>query len=206
MIAIRSDTGVWIRKLQRASKEALPRAQAAAINAIARVAHAASGRTLRRVLILRNQYTERSLRISEARVSGRTGRVGYAKAGTISQYLPLQETGGQRRPVRGRKVPVPTLAARGGNWRRPILRRFTVGRSVELGRGSKFFVLRTRRGSAIFTRPSKRRLLKVRILGARSYHLKATHWHTAAVRKYATRSLLAQVFVREAKRQLGLIK
>ena len=166
---------------------------------------------------LRNQYTERSLRISLARVSS-SGKAGYAKIGTVSPYLPLQERGGIRRPVRGRMVPVPTVAARLGNWRKPVPRRLALGPGVRFGqttRGGKkgrgrartFFVLPAGPGMrrpAVFLREG-RSLTKIRTLVPR-YHLDATHWHTGPVRKYATHSLAAQVFIREARKELGLIR
>lgn len=210
MIYVQPQTKEWIRKLDRYTKGGLPRARVATVNALARASLSGQRRELDK-MILRNKYTEGSLRISLAKVRS-SGQAGNAIIGTVSPYLPLQETGGIRRPVRGRAVPVPTQRARAGNWRKPIIRPYILGPKVQFGKrkkgGGGFFILpaggRMRR-PGVFTRTTVGHLVKVRTLLPR-FRLKATHWHTGPVRKYATHSLAAQVFVREAKKQLGMIK
>ncbi|HET6499083.1 MAG TPA: hypothetical protein VFH17_08545 [Coriobacteriia bacterium] len=216
MISAVPQTAAWRRQLDRAAKDALPRARVATVNALARASLSGQRRELAK-MTLRNRYTEGSLRISLAKVRS-SGAAGNAIIGTVSPYLPLQERGGIRRPVRGRLVPVPTRGARGGNWRAPVPRRLALGPQVRFGetkrsgkkgrsRARSFFVLvsgpRMRR-PGVFLREG-RRLLKIRTLMPR-YHVEATRWHTGPVRKYATHSLAAQVFIREAKKLLGQIR
>jgi len=172
-------------------------------------------------MILRNEYTMRSLKVSEARVSGRTGRVGYAEVGSISPYLPIQETGGTIRAKR-RRIAIPTKAARGGSKRGIVRPRFRMNRMGGINRaGSKFFTLYPARGpymrhgkmvapilrkAGIFYRQSKRKLLFVRDIESARIRVKPTRWHSEAVKKFGRQSLMEQVFIREAKKQLGLIR
>jgi len=50
------------------------------------------------------------------------------------------------------------------------------------------------------------RLFMVRDLSVKSYHLRRRPWHSDAVKQFAKRSLMEQVFVREAEKQLGMIR
>ena len=220
ILKVITDTRAYNAAMKHLTREQLPRAQVATINAVARVVNSAQGTNIKKDFVLRNQYTMRSLKISEAKVRS-SGAVGYAEVGSISPYLPLQEEGGQRRPVRGHKVPLPTMASRGGNWSRPILPRFRLGtgtmkRSMFIlhpgtGAGNRKQIL-NRPGqkygkyrlthSAIFMRQGKK-LYKIRLLNEPSYRVKPTHWHTAAVKKFGTRHLMETVFVREARKIIG---
>ncbi len=40
----------------------------------------------------------------------------------------------------------------------------------------------------------------------KSYRLEPRHWHSEAVKKYGNKRVMGQVFVQEAKRQLGKVK
>ncbi len=212
-LQVKTDYRKYMLAMRRLRDDAAPKARAATINAVATAVHNKSGRNIQHDMILRNAYTLRSLKVSPAKVRG-GGRVGYAEVGSISPYLPLQEAGGTRRPVRGRRVPVPTAASRGGNWRRPVLRRYALKPGVRIARpgrrtGSKMFILRPGpilQKPAIFTRPSKHKLIKVRFLHERSYRVRPTHWHTRAVKQFGKRHLMEQVYIREAKKRLGLIR
>lgn len=211
MISIKSDYRKYLRQLQQV-QGAFAETQARTLNITAHAVDNKSRRNLQSSMILRNQYTERSLRVSDARVR-KSGGTGYAEVGSISPYLPLQETGGVRRPVRGSRVPVPTRTARGGDWRQPVLRRFALKPSAAIGRpgrpGGKMFILRpgpTLQKPAIFARPTRRRLVKVRLLHERSYRVRPTRWHSAAVKQFGNQRVMMQVFNREAKKRLGMIR
>ncbi|MBE3065476.1 MAG: hypothetical protein IMZ69_10725 [Spirochaetes bacterium] len=127
--------------MQRISDTELPEAIAAGINRVAGGAALGQRVNLRQDFILRNQYTERSLAFYKANPKKNIDRIN-AIVGSRQPYLALQEEGGKRRPVRGGRVPVPTKRARGGNWRAPIQRRYTIRKGTKVGRGSKFFILR----------------------------------------------------------------
>jgi len=211
-LQIKTDYAKYQRQLKRV-QGAFAETMARTMNITAHAVDNKSHRNLQSSMILRNQYTERSLRVSEARVK-KSGGTGYAEVGSVSPYLPLQETGGVRRPVRGSRVPVPTRTARGGDWRRPVLRRFALKPGVAIGRpgrrtGSKMFILRpgpTLQKPAIFMRPSRRKLIKVRLLHERSYRVRPTRWHSSAVKQFGKQILMQQVFNREAKKRLGIIR
>ena len=184
------------------TKEQLPRVRVAAINVIARTVHSASERNLGQRMTLRNKYTVKSLRFSPAKVrSG--GRVGYAETGTVSPYLPIQETGGTVRAKR-RKLAIPTLAARiGKSKQRVIASKMRMNKLGALNaKGGKFFYAPFHK-PGIFYRPSKKRLVMVRDLSERSIRVKPTHWHTDAVKKFGTQHLMEAVFAREARKIIG---
>jgi len=238
-ISITSDYKQYQRKLQRIAG-AFAETMAKTINITAHAVDNKSHRNLRTSMILRNQYTERSLRVSDARVK-KSGGTGYAEVGSISPYLPLQEKGGIRRPKRGSRVPVPSRAARGGNWRRPILPRYRLKPGVSVShpgrrtKGSKFFILRPGRNPergnvrhtmakyrktgkgprygayrlmapAIFTRTGRKKLIKIRYLNEPYYRIHALKWHSRAVKQFGQERVMRQVFIREAKKRLGLIR
>jgi len=191
------------RALQKYTKDGLPKAQAATINAVAKAAHNRSLRNVRERFTLRNRYTERSIRFSEARVRS-SGRVGYAVTGSKSPYLPLQEKGGTVR-ARRRRIAIPTKAARtSGLKTKPVARRYRMNQIGPIGRGSKFFFLPTRK-PGLYTRKGKR-LIMIRDISIRSYRLRPTRWHSEAVSKFSKRSVMNAIFMREAKKQLGQIR
>jgi hypothetical protein len=144
----------------------------------------------------------RSIRFSPAKVRS-SGAVGYSQTGSISPYLPTQEAGATIR-ARRRKIAIPTKAARtSGLKTKPVARRYRMNQIGRVGQGSKFFFLPLRK-PGLFTRKGKK-LIMIRDISVRSYRLRPIHWHSDAVRKI-TRPLMEQVFVREAKKQLGLIR
>jgi len=219
-IQVRTDVKKYLRQLRELGEQRLPRAMAATSNVAAHAVDHQSHKLLRERFILRNQYTERSLKVSEARV-GATGRVGYAEVGSISPYLPLQEMGGTVR-ARRRRIPIPTKAARGGSKRGIVRPRFRMNRMGAINApGSKFFTLYPARGPymrrgrmvaptlqkpGIFYRQSRHRVLFVRDIQAARIRVRPTRWHRDAVEKFGRQSLLNQIFIREAKKQLGLIR
>ena len=202
--------------MNRVCKELLPKAQVATINRVAGVVHSRSIRNIKSMFTIRNVYTERSVKFSPAKVRS-SGVAGYAITGSISPYLPLQETGGV---VRARKKSIvgPTAFSRGGGHGKPVLPRYRLPKmgaiGMRKGRGrmqparAKFFILRPGsrlRQSAIFTREGGE-LIKVRYLRKRPYRVKATHWHSEAVKKYGNKRVMGQVFVQEAKKQLAKVR
>jgi hypothetical protein len=220
----------YMQALKAISDTELPEAIAAGINRIASGSALGQKMNLRNDFILRNQYTERSLVYYKANPKKDINRIN-AIVGSKQEYLALQEEGGTRKPKQGSRVPVPTIAARGGNWRAPIQRRFTIRKGTKVGQGSKFFILRpgsspsglnTRHVLASFRKTGRGRknwqyrltspaifkreggqLVKVRLLDQPSYRLRGRHWHLNAVTKYGTSTLLQVAFIAEAKRRLA---
>lgn len=207
-------TAEYHKAMRQLTKAQLPRVQVASINSIARVVHSASERNLGERTILRNKYTVKSLRFSPAKVrSG--GRVGYAETGSISPYLPIQETGGTEKAAR-RKIAIPTTAIRLGKRRQGvIMTKFRLNRVGDIRTPSERGMKRAKYGSggsrmffAPFRKPgfyfrSGKRLIMARDLSQKSVKVKATHWHTDAVKKFGTQSLMEAVFAREARKIIG---
>lgn len=185
------------------SGEAFPKAMAATINTTAKAAHNRSLRNVRERFTIRNRYTERSIRFSGARVKS-GGRFGYAITGSISPYMPLQETGGTVR-ARRQAIAIPTKAARTGGVKTGVVaRRYRMDRIGRIGGGGKFFFLPTRK-PGLYTR-KRGKLIMIRDISISKYRLKPTRWHGDAVDQFAKRSIMEAVFEREAKKQLGHIK
>ncbi len=194
------------RAMRSLTKAEIPGAQSRAINVIAKACDSQSHRNLGERMILRNKYTVNSLRYSPSKVrSG--GRVGYAEIGTVSPYLPIQETGGVVRAQR-KKIPVPTIAARGKSMKRVVMKQFRMNTLGPLGKGHRFFML----PSGIYYRPGigrkhvkgrPRPLVKVRDLSKSRITIKPTRWHTDAVKKFGTQAHMVAAFKREARRLTG---
>jgi len=202
-IQVKTDVAKYTRQLRQV-QGALAATQVATVNAVATAVHNKSGRNLQSKMILRNQYTMRSLKLSKARVRS-SGGAGYAEVGSVSPYLPLQETGGTRRARRSR-LPIPTTGVRkGGSKRGVVLPGYRFNRMGKIGgKGAKFFYANLRK-PGIYTRRGKR-LIMARDISRRSVRIKPTHWHTDAVKQFGKRHVMEQVFIREAKKRLGLIR
>lgn len=199
----------------RGLENGMPRAVAGALNKVGGLVDKGQEMNVRRTFTLRNPYTMRSLKRWKASPKPDIDKINTI-VGSFSPYMAIQDTGGERRPVRGKHVPIPTRAARGGDWKSPILRRYALKESVQFGqvkmtksgRRSKssntIFVLprSSRAPAGIFTRVGGR-LVRIRTLGAASYQLRGTHWHTGAVEKYGTLENIERAFIAEAKRIIG---
>jgi len=191
------------RALKELTKTGFPTAMVATSNVTAKAVHSKSERNIKQKLTLRNPYTMRSLKLSLAKVR-RSGEAGYAQVGSVSPYLPIQETGGTVR-ARRRAIAIPTKAARiGGVKTGVVAMRYRMRRIGKVGKGGKFFFLPTRK-PGLYTRKGKR-LIMIRDISVHRYRLKPTHWHGDAVKQFGKRSLMEQIFIREAQKQLGMIK
>ena len=210
MISVTTDVKAWTRKMNRVNRELLPKAITETVNTAAKGSHARSLKNIKKDFILRNQYTKRSLKLQLSKYKqGRSIDRINATAGSISPYLPIQETGGVIRAKR-QKIPVPTLAGRAGKWRRPIPPRLRMNRIGQIGTaGSKFFFMTSPGGKkGIFTRKGRggKKIVKVRDISRRSYRVKGTKWHSKAVDYFAKAGTFARIFIHHAKRQLGRVK
>jgi len=193
-----------LKKLQKAlDPRRYAEAGANAVNAMAKAVYSKSERNIRQKLTLRNQYTMRSLRFSPAKVRS-SGQIGYAQVGTVSPYLPLQETGGTVR-ARRRKIAIPTKAARTGGAKSGVVAmRYRMHKIGKVGKGNKFFFMATRK-PGLYTRKGKR-LIMIRDVSISRYRLKPIHWHGDAVKQFGKRSILEALYLREARKQIGMIK
>lgn len=188
------------RKLERLAEGTFPRVIADTINTVAGFAHVHSIRNVRDRMTLRNAYTERSIRFYKANSKANAEKIN-AITGSVQPYMATQETGGYRRPKRGRKVPVATLFARGGSSTRVVRKRYHAGTL-----GEKQFVGKPRGGnrpSGVWERTNRNKRLKmIRNLEADRVQIDATRWHTDAIAKYSTRKMMTDEFLRQARAAL----
>lgn len=190
--------------LKKLGDQALPAAVAECINNVASFAHANQARVLRSKFTLRNQYTERSLRFYKASPKAKIEKIN-AVAGTVSEYLPLHESGGLRRPKQGRKVPVATMAARGGKAAAVVRKKYRAG-----SLGENQFVGRPRgnpaRPAGVYERYGRgKRLRMIRNLENTALPIKPSGWHTLAMHPYSKREVLEAEFFRQASTALASV-
>ncbi len=206
MFSYEADIKKYNKTLRKLSTEAIPRAIAATLNRQAEATNTQALTNIKKKLIVRTPFTTKNLRVSKSRPKPDIGAM-YSKAGTISPYLPIQETGGTIR-AKNERLPIPTLAGRRGRWDRPIPPSLRMNRMGEIGtEGSKFFFMTSRGGKkGIFYRKSKKKIVKVRDISKRFIRIKPTHWFSEAVRKFHNRRFLEKVYCMEAKKEIARIK
>jgi hypothetical protein len=214
---VTTDMQPYIKELAKV-EGGLALAAAETLNTVGSFAHAQSIRNMHKDFILRNHYSEGSMRaypVNYKRSNGQVRDIARMKyiTGTVSPYLPLQESGGVQK-ARKKFIPMPTLAGRGGSKSKAI------PASLRLDKlGPRAFVLspsngapRVRHGkvvphtltkAAIFYRKSKHRLVKLRLVDEKTQRVKPTHWHTEAVRRYGTYAVISTAYVQAAKRILA---
>jgi len=188
------------------ARDAFPEAVAESINTVARAAHSMSERNIKHDFTLRNSYTLRGLVYYKASPRSNIDRID-AVTGHRAEYMARQDEGFRVR-ARRRRIPIPTTAARTGKSRsRPVSRKYWMPRLGTIGGGGKFFIGRPGAGKklGIYERMARGRLRMIRDLSVSSYTVKATGWHTSAVKKYGTASMMGAAWVRSAKRRIARV-
>ncbi len=208
MFSYEADIKKFNKILRKLSTEAIPRAIASTLTRQAEVTNIQALTNIKKKLIVRTPFTTKSLRVSKSRPKPNISAM-YSKAGTISPYLPIQETGGTI-PAREKVHAIPTLQSRVGKQKAGrIGKKFTMAQMAEQvgDPGSKFFFMRGKSGKkGIFYRKSKKKIVKVRDISKRFIRIKATHWFSEAVKKYHNRRFLEKVYCMEAKKEIARIK
>jgi hypothetical protein len=173
---------------------------------------------VKRRMIVRTQYTLKSMALSRARpyralnkARGRNLSTMFSRAGTVSRYLWMQE-GATKKGIGG-PVPIPRLITRGGKSIRGIVRpayrlkksqRLTIG---EQGDDGRRFVGVPRGGNrplGLYERSgNNKRLAMLRLLTHDEVKIKDTDFHDDAVRRYGARQFIAAQFRRIAQRELN---
>lgn len=200
MISARSDIRGLEKQLARYGQQELPEVVAETINAVGRATHSRSLRNIRSDMIIRNRFTERSLKYFKASPRRNLNRID-AITGTISPYLPIQEKGGRLRAKRSR-VAIPTKSARvAKSKRRAVAPRFRLNRVGETGSGGVFIATSKRGKLGMFVR-TKSRVIMIRDLSITSRHIKPTRWHSEAVGKFGRRNVMGAIFIRQARRRI----
>ena len=203
MMRITTNAREYLGELRKI-EGAMQRVTAATLTETAQAVTTRAERNIKCEMIVRTAYTTKSLRTYKASPSRPIARQD-AVSGTVSEYLPIQDEGGTIK-ARKRRIAVPTNAVRGVNRRKRIPSRYRIDTM-----GSRAFILRPAspvkvlRRPALFLRTSKRRIVKVRDLGARDYRLKARRWHSEAVERYGNWDYMSRVFARQARRYLGSV-
>lgn len=105
------NAGALAKQLEKLRAVAVPHAVRTMLNNVAFDARREWHEQIDKAMIVRNQYTKRSIRVEKARGT-HLGRM-QATVGSILEYMAKQEFGGQERARGKRGVPIPTSSAAG---------------------------------------------------------------------------------------------
>jgi len=197
------ESTVMAQQLRLLSREALPEAAAIALNETADAITERAKHNVRQQLFVRTPYTINSIR-TKNRASGRDVGAMFARTGTISRYLPLQNTGGIVR-ARRRKVPVPTVAARRGRAEEgKIAGRYAMDKIGNIGSDGRFFIGVPKGGNrplGLYERHGKnKRLRHLRRLDNTQVRVPESAWFDDAIDTHSR--LLGARFRRAAQREI----
>lgn len=206
------------KALDRIGDDVLPRIIAETVNIVAGYAHVQSIKNTKSRMTLRNQYTTNSIRFYKANPKKDTSKIN-AVTGSIQPYMALQETGGYKRPRKGKTLMEPTLAARGGNSQSVVKRRFvTVGSKMPKS-GPKMFIGNPRgiRRAGKFAgrllpygmysrNRGNTQLTMIRNISTASRAIDSTNWHTDAVKSWGKRDIMMQTFKKLADAEIAKAK
>lgn len=206
------DNKTAIRALRIIGNEALPEVVAQALNETADAVTTAALKNINKRLIVRTKFTTGSLMRRGAhpykalnKARGRNVARMFSRAGTISPYLPLQETGGTVQ-ARSSRIPIPTLAARRGQKRRRISSPYSMRNLGDLDGSGRFFMGVPKGGNrplGIWERTNANKRLKlIRNLEKSTVWVPETNWYSDALRRYGTHQFIRSRFHRAANRRL----
>lgn len=175
---------VLIQRLKMQGERTLPDAVAEALNETADAITMRSRLNVQRRLTVRTQFTVNSIR-TKNRARGRNAARMFARTGTTSRYLPIQNVGGEIRANRSR-MPIPTREhARGGSNRNVVRRRYRMDRLGSIKNSSRYFMGSGPSGKAGIWQRDGRRLKMIRDLSQQSVRIKPTNWFTDAIDEIA---------------------
>lgn len=194
------DDRVLMQRLRWMGDRALPDTVAQSLNETADAITARSKHNVRRELTVRTKFTMNSIK-TKNRARGRNVDRMFARTGTISKYLPLQNVGGTVR-ARSRSVPIPTVAARTGkSYQRSVAQRYRMNKIPKTSASNAFFMGRGgRSGDYGIWQRTRTGVRLVRRLGHRSVDVPATNWFDDAIDRNAR--LSGARFRRAAQRRL----
>ena len=197
------ESTVMAQQLRMLSKEALPEAAAIALNQTADAITERAKHNVQQRLIVRTPFTLNSIRTRNRAKGGDVGRM-FARTGTVSRYLPIQNAGGTIR-ARNRRVPIPTVQARRGRSARgKITSRYSMANIGNVGTDGRFFIGKPKggnRGLGLWERhAANKRLRLIRRLDNTAVEVPATGWFDDAISAHAP--LLGARFRRAAQREI----
>lgn len=105
------NAGALAKTLEKLRAQAVPHAVRGMLNHVAFDARREWHAQIDKAMIVRNQFTKRSIRVEKARGT-HLGRM-QAVVGSVLEYMAKQEFGGQERARGKRGVPIPTSSAAG---------------------------------------------------------------------------------------------
>jgi hypothetical protein len=182
------------KQLKKLGEKVYPIVIAETLNQVAGFAHYASQKNLRQKFTLRNKYVENGLKFWKANPKTNIDKIN-AVTGSITPFMDVQETGGIRKPKKGKSLPIPTLRARGGNKSSRIKKRYYAGQlspGMFIGKSGKTAKL------GIFERYGKKKnkIRMIRNLMQKSALVKPTHWHSEAMKHYTKGSVIEKEFIK----------
>jgi len=217
MIGADVNTRSYIAAMRVLGDEILPAVVAETLNETADAVTRRSLRNLKKSVIIRTKFTTNSLTRSGAKpyfalnkARGRRVERMYSRAGSISPYLGIQDTGGTV-DANGSRIPIPTLAARTGKrLEKSIAGRYNLRRMGDLD-GSQRYFLGTPKGNqgplGIYERyQSNKKIRMLRNLESKSVEVPATHWHSEAVDRLGHNRLIRARFKRNAQRKINSMR
>lgn len=183
------DDRVLIKRLENQGGQVLPDAVARALNETADAITMQSRLNVSRRLTVRTQFTLNSIR-TKNRARGRNVSRMFARTGTISNYLPIQNTGGIMR-ARGRSIVIPTISARSGSNKNIISPRFRMNRMGNFGpsyggKTTRFFMGTpkggNRRAGIYFRSHNNKKLTMVRNVESSTVQVPGSAWFDDAIK------------------------
>ncbi len=180
-----------VRELETFAHKALPFAARESLNT-----QAALGRTLwqgemQRKFVIRNKFTQRSVRVAKVRGAGFNINAMESQVGSVAPYMRLQELGGTDRGKSGSK-PIPTSSAAGqpmgARPRTRVVRRFMRQPNIRLDRRARGKSKKQRNAIAI-----KRAIRKASVSGRRSFTIIETRRGKAIARVTGRKKVTVRV-------------
>jgi len=188
----------WIKSMARLTDEQIPLVVANSLNSVAKTVETDSRNNVISKMTLRNNYTLKSIRSDLARVKKNWNNQ-YSRTGSISPYMDEQDAGGFRLPKKGRSAVRHLLAARAGNKKSRVKPRFKAGTALTDKQFSGTPKGGNRPAGVWERRNNNKKLVPLRIFEEK-VEIKATNWHTQAVKKYGTRAALEKAYIKEANK------
>ena len=170
----------FVKTLQNFAKKGKGQAIADTLNAVAAEAHRLQRKNIEERMEIRSpKWTLHSLRYWKAHPKDDVRRIN-AIVGSVSPYLPVQDEGGDVRPMRGKtkNIPITKTARQGGTMAGKVIRRYRMDKVVDR---KDTFVLPLKSGrKGIFMRQHGQ-VIFLQMLAKDGVALTGNHWHTDAV-------------------------
>jgi hypothetical protein len=208
------DTRAYMNAMKLLGQEVLPEVVAETLNQTAEAVTKESLRNVKKRMIVRTKFTINSLTRAGARpyralnkARGRNVQRMFSRAGSISPYLGIQDTGGVQRPESGQRVPIPTLQARTGrSIQKSIARRYNLGSMGNIGSDGRFFIGTPKGGGrplGLYERyQGGKRLRMIRNLESAQVTVPASRWHRDAAEEMGNQRFIRARFKRRAQQRL----